>query len=534
MSSAIALEALANAAVCFNFLLTWRMSMTRAVTVLKLISALAIIVPATLFFTLQASAQSPALIQVADDLDWAETYLGSGGSVAAGQYVTTELPNPALAGNMIVVIVPFDATSSVPTVTDNLGESYSLAKSCTDTTHGEEIGIYYALNVAAGAKQIKTTYHAGTQNQGNPAVAEFTNLATSNALDVASCNSANSTTVAAGSATPTQTGDLVIQFAWNDYVGLGSGGGVGVHYTQGNQSNITWQQFLGTWAWAEGAQWGVYNSTSALNPTMTTSSSGFLSLAVFFKSASAGTAMPSGIRIVGRKNVPFTNYSSWNANPLTVYFPCPSTANLLIADFAGAGQDMTAVSDSNSNGWTSSHALACDSGNNTCVHNWYAPNATTTTGESVKFSFNSMQGADSVELYCVKGAATSPLDTSIAGTGNQTASGNWTSVSITPTTSNGLILMDGSQYSDTASGFTTGLYEGCFWSSESLSNGGCASNNAWGAYYNPNTSQFSWTATELPGVAVGIWAAETDAFKAASTQQPPPPTQVKGQVVQQQ
>jgi len=237
--------------------------------------------------------------------------------------------------------------------------------------------------------------------------------------------------------------------------------------------------------------------------------------------------MPNGIRIVGRKNVPFINYSPWNANPLTTYFPCPSTANLLVADFAGAGQDMTAVSDSNLNSWASSHALECDSGNNTCVHNWYAPNAATSTEESVKFTFNSMQGADSVELYCVKGAATSPFDHSVAGAGNQTAEGNWTSVSIIPSTSNGLIFMDGSQYSTTTTGFTAGLFEGCFWSNEGLSNGGCASNNAWGAYYNPDTSQFTWTATELSGVAVGIWAAETDAFKAPPTEQPPPPTNLK-------
>jgi hypothetical protein len=505
------------------------MSMKRkAIIVKKFILALAVIFFGFVVSPLLAGAQSvPTLIQVADDLDWAVSHFGSGSSVAAGQHMTTELPNPALAGNMIVVIVPFDSTASIPTVTDNLGESYSLAKSCTDTTHGEEVAVYYALNVTAGAKQIITTYNVGTQNQGNPAVAEFTNVATSNALDVATCNFSNSTTVTSGSVTPTQSGDLVVQFAWNDFIDLGSGQGIGVHYKQGSQPNITWQQFLGTWAWAEGAQWGAYNSTSALNPTMTVSTSGFLSLAVFFKSASAGTAIPNGIRIVGRKNVPFAAWSPWNVNPLTAYFPCPSTANLLVADFAGAGQDMTAVSDSNSNSWASSHALKCDSGNNTCVHNWYAPNATTSTGEGIKLNFNLIQGADSVQLYCVKGAATSPFDTSVAGSGNQDAAGNWTSVSITPSTSNGLILMDGSQYSDTATGFTTGFYEGCFWSAEAADIGGCASNNAWGAYYNPNTSQFAWTATELAGSAVGIWAAETDAFKALPTQQPAPPTQLK-------
>jgi len=141
---------------------------------------------------------------------------------------------------------------------------------------------------------------------------------------------------------------------------------------------------------------------------------------------------------------------------------------------------------------------------------------------------NTIAGPDSVQLYCVKGAATSALDTSVAGAGNQTAGGNWTSLSITPHTSNGLILVSGSQFSDTATGFAvTGQnFEGCFWSLEAtqaISNGGCSSNNLWGAYYNPNTSAVTWTATEVAGSAVGIWAVETDAYEAAAGS-PGPPT----------
>ncbi len=447
--------------------------------------------------------------------------MGSGGSVQSGQYVLSQLPNPSLAGNMLMAIVPFDHTSSTPTVSDDQNDTYSLAATCTDTTNREEIGIYYFLNAPAGVRQIKTTYHATTLYQGMPAVAEWTNVASSSALDGSSCGFGHAQTVQGSSGvTPSAAGDLVVQFAWNDYV-IG-GGGIGVHFTPGSQSNIAWSNFLGTWAWAEGAQWGVYNSTSALNPQMTVSTAGFLSLAVFFKSASAGTPMPSGIRIIARKNVPFTNDFPWNSNPIKVYFPCPSTANLMVADFAGAYQDMTAVSDSNGNAWQSDHALTCDGGNNTCVHNYSASNATTSPGQTVTLTMNTMSGADSVELYCIQGAATSAFDTSVAGSGNQTAGGNWTSLSITPHTSNGLILMDGSQYSDTTTGFT-GMgqnYQGCYWSGEAISTGGCASNNAWGAYYNPNTSAVTWTATELPGSAVGIWAAETDAYEAAGAPHP--------------
>jgi hypothetical protein len=491
----------------------------------------AVLIIACSVATLSSQAQSPSLIQVGDDLDWALYYLGSGGSLQAGQYILSQLPNPSLAGNMLMDIVTFDHTASTPTVTDDQNDTYSLAATCSDTTGGEEIGIYYLLNAPAGVRQIKTTYHVTTLNQGAPAVAEWTNVSTnaSTAFDGSSCGFANSTTVQGSTGvTPGASGDLVVQFAWNDDVGLGSGGGIGIHYTPVSQSNINWTNFLGTWAWAEGGQWGVYNSTTTLNPQMTVSTAGFVSLAVFFKSASAGTPMPSGIRIVARKNVPFTNYSPWNPTPLKVYFPCPSTANLLVADFAGANQDMTAVSDSNADTWASNHAQQCDSGNNTCVHNWSTSAASPSPAESVTFTFNAYNGADSVELYCVQGAAASAFDTSVAGAGNQTAAGNWTSVSITPSTSNGLVLMDGSQYSDTATGFAGSgqNFEGCFWSAENISNGGCASNNAWGAYYNPNQSQVTWTATEEAGVAVGIWAVETDAYKGAggSASAPAPPT----------
>ncbi len=187
------------------------------------------------------TAANPSLIQVGDDLDWALYYMGSGGSVQSGQYVLSQLPNPSLAGNMLMAIVPFDHTSSTPTVSDDQNDTYSLAATCTDTTNREEIGIYYFLNAPAGVRQIKTTYHATTLYQGMPAVAEWTNVASSSALDGSSCGFGHAQTVQGSSGvTPSAAGDLVVQFAWNDYV-IG-GGGIGVHFTPGSQSNIAWSE----------------------------------------------------------------------------------------------------------------------------------------------------------------------------------------------------------------------------------------------------------------------------------------------------
>ena len=274
-------------------------------------------------------------------------------SIGSGDHIDIYLPNATLSGNLVTVLLGIDGTGNFPTVTDDQSNRYSVAKSCTDSGNNTTMLLYAAANVTAGARKITVTYAATNQNgPAVPAVAEWTNLATSSPVDTTSCNNGSSSTVTAGSATPGQSGDLVIQYAWNDRYGtIGSGGGLGKYYTAGSQSNITWQMFLNAFDWMYGAQWGVYSSTSALNPAMTSSTSGFVSLSVFFKAASAGTAPGNGIRVLKRKDVMLT--TGWIPSPLTGHIACPSSTNLLIADWGGPGLDLTNVSDSASNSWQS-------------------------------------------------------------------------------------------------------------------------------------------------------------------------------------
>src|SRR6185437_5505528 len=92
-------------------------------------------------------------------------------------------------------------------------------------------------------------------------------------------------------------------------------------------------------------------------------------------------------------------------------------------------------------------------------------------------------------------------------------------------------LLTGSQFDNTTSGFTgTGQsYNGCFWSPENLDLDGCAANNPWGSYYDSGTGSVTWTATFVSGTeAIGIWAAQSDAYKPSGGggSSAPPPTQM--------
>ncbi len=117
--------------------------------------------------------------------------------------------------------------------------------------------------------------------------------------------------------------------------------------------------------------------------------------------------------------------------------------------------------------------------------------------------------------------------------GNQTKAGNQTLLTISPTAANDLVLLVGSQWFNTTRSFTGPgqNYVGCFWSPENLDLDGCAANNPWGAAYNSGTGSLTWTAVFQNGSeAIAQWSAEADAYKPATTGEPPaPPTSLLGE-----
>ena len=504
-------------------------------------------------------------------------------------------------GNMIALIFNAGNNTTVPRVSDDHNNAYFYAE-CNDTGNSNALWLAYATNVAAGARKVYVSW-TSAGGPGNIGIigAEFTNVALSAAVEASSCNFPGTTetgaqTATAGSVTPTNSSDLVIQAtsALNTINPT-----AGFTYTAGSQSNITWALFSAEDAYDVGAQWGVYSSTAAMNASMTqnagSTSAGFQSLAVFFRRSSAGTAAPAGMQILSKKSVNVDVSAPWNSNPRTVQVPCPTSTNLVVLEYqvgqfsngqdvynvtssgntflpmspvtislsSGINSSVTSMSVSSGASVTNNDYLQIDGGLTTneivqvtagggtstltitrgqmgttgqshsasaritditpgcasesCTHNYYAGGASWGPTSTLTMNFSAMADAvDWAEIYCVSGAASSPYDKTVDATGSQGAAGNLTLVSLSPSTSNGIVFVDGSQALNTTNGFTTAgmYYDGCYWSNEATGSAGCAENNPWGHYANPGTSSYTFIATQVSGTtAAGTWDAQADAFK---------------------
>jgi hypothetical protein len=432
-------------------------------------------------------------------------------------YLRLYAPRNLLVGNSYFVFVTSSVGDTI-TVTDSANDSYYTAITKEDTTNTQIVTLFYAPNVAAGANQIEVHYSTSDQwitAQGM----ECTGVATANAVDVTSGNFAQSNTITAGSATPTASGELVIQGTWNDWTNPTSV----TSFTAGSQTNITWALANADRAVGIAMQWGVYNSTAALNATMaqTGTSTGFVSVSAFFKTALAGTAFPaSGIQIDAMKTLwilPTASGAPYGTFPRTEQFACPAADNAMVVQWVGPSPDtLTGITDSDSNTWTSTGTAAC---NISCTQSYYAQNATVSAAQNLTFSGSN--GDDSAKLYCIRGAsAGSFFDKTSTNSGDQTTAGTITaSTTFTPSTATGLVLADIGVTSNTQIGTSSpsgSIFTSCLWSQQSVNPGGCDENNGWSTYLNATTSAETWTWTAWTAVAAGEWASRIDAFEAKS------------------
>jgi hypothetical protein len=502
---------------------------------------------------------SPQLVQMSDDIDWNPSAMSYIGTESSGTYRTLNLPGRTTPGNLLTAFVEINHTTSPPTVTLQSDDTTSSttkgtftlinpAGSCT--ANSRDLYMYYLPNVPSGGyNTIKVAFNSTNTDGGGPAVAEWSNIAQTNALDgtgyvcSGSTGSSGTYTFNAGSFTPSVSGDLMVEYAWDAYINNGGGEGVGAYYTAGTG----WTKFVDSALWSSGGQWGVYNSTSAVNPSFTITpksgiAPGALRIAAFFKPQAGAGGVPSGIRVIAKKNA--SNTSTGNGTPQfsftseTVPFPCTG-GNLMAANWAGPGNgaDMSGVSDNLNGSWisnTSGEYCGGDPNNLPCVHNFSARNAITNQDQKLQLSFK-VPSLDTAHLYCIAGAATpNPFDkavTACAPVGTSSCQGNGstntpTLLSIQPSTSNGLVIMTASQGQNTTTGFSSpsgAIYQGCIESTEiaQANGGGCAANNTWGLFQNPDTSVESWTITTLTTNVLAQFAAEADAYKASAGGSPP-------------
>ena len=426
-----------------------------------------------------------------------------------------QLPNLTTAGNALVVSFTFDGNPT-PSVSDDKGDSFSTQVNFYDSADTQSIGISTAFNIAAGARVVSVCFNADPGGYVQPMATEFDNVI---GIDVAGSGSKGSgTSVTAGSLTPTTSGDLAYQVAFSLSVNQSS-------FAAGSQSNISWNllsaDLLDGWA----AQFGLYNSTSAINPTLSMGTSQkWISAAVLLKTGSSG-AVPSGMRIVHlvHENIPEHTDAGGTGNPFpnptTVQFP--SSGNLLVAMIGGGylACTVTSVADSNNNAWAQAGATQIQAGNDV-TQAFYAGNATTSGSLTLTVHWSATDGDFTFFLYDVTGAAASPLDTTGGATGAQSNAGNLTMpFTITPAGAGELLFTEIIWDYNTGSGLSGSgwLFDTNTFSGESQSGPEpIDQNNGWGHYI--TTSNASIPITWVPmysGLPTGNWSSVAVAFKPA-------------------
>jgi hypothetical protein len=442
------------------------------------------------------------------------------------------LVDGAQPGNCIIVAFQWDnGNSPSASVTDDQGNSYVQASKTLDATNNQNGAIYYALNVAANTRAINVTLTApgAMINAMSVVAAEFTNVATVSALDGNSGNFNSNASITAGSIAPGTSGDLMFQVAFQL---------TKAHtYTAGSQPNISWNLLTSDSQDGMASQWGVYSSTSAINPTFAQSASGhFLSLAIALKTATAGETPSRAFRIVGIEHESLfssANFGPGYVSPTTVQWPT-HTGNLLLAIAAsGNSGSITGITDNLGNSWAK-----CGPGLTAGPHTenvFYAANPI--VGDTMRLSVtsSSSSGVDStLWLEEVIGAATSsPCDTSGSNSGHQTTSASsLPGPTIAPTASTDLIVSVNQEEFDTVNGVANPsgiLSDALIDTDESLDGPENLDQNAGVSHvYGSGTSSQAVPGTweYLSGTDPQFnWATYAAAFKSGTSVTPPaPPT----------
>jgi hypothetical protein len=442
------------------------------------------------------------------------------------------LPEPTQAGNAIVLGL-FSNNSGNPTwtVSDDKSNSWALAGSTTDNS-GNIVAVYYALNVAAGTRFLEVKNSGGTQGYLAVSASEYYNVASTAALDAKSCNAgSSSSSITAGSITPTTSGDLLWQWAADANTTAVSS------IAAGSQSNIAWQLNGTDIDDGDATQAGVYNSTAAVNPTFTSGrAEPFDSCVVALKAANAGNAPTKAFRIVHMLHEQETSSGS---SPYPVEMPV--SGNLVVVSFISGGNTITGITSNPSNTWSSTGATV-SYGNQATSQIYYAGNVTPSNAMTLSIGQGGSMTGTTFMIYDFVGAATSPFDVDSGGqSGNQasiTSSMASCNGCLTPSAANEAIVGNVGQAWCTATGITApagALFDVATYTGNSV-NGpeSVDQNNGWFHYYDPNTSAISVTWSYVCGsTQQGSWTGRVAAFKGASQVQPAPPTGLTGTVVPQ-
>ena len=438
----------------------------------------------------------------------------------AASAVTAQLPNPTKAGNCLVVSVHHNTSVTISSVSDDQGNTYSLAKTVAGS--GTTMHMYVAANVAAGTGTITVALSGAADADACLQIAEFYNIATSSPVDVSAGTSITlPAAIATSSMTTTQANDLVYQVFFTE---------AAFQFDQARVKRIVKDPTNGLVLCAadllagSGAQYGIKASAGAINPTMFASSTAnggnanvTVTAAIGLKTTTAGSA-GSGPRIRAVQGV---NLMMSQTSPIALQFPC--AGNMLALSWVGydatanAGRDLSSMSDSAGNTWSATGATLNSAGGGT-VRIYYAGDATAYPGYigPVLTTSGDVAEANGI-LYDLVEMATSPFDNDVTATGNQTTSGDLSTATVTPTNSSGVIIAVCGVNDHAISGLAgTGFISDSMTYPEADGSRNFYEDNGAGHFYNADTAPrtFVWT-TQNNTTGVLDWAARAAAFKGA-------------------
>lgn len=471
-------------------------------------------------------AQTPTLVQHVSCPNSGGIGSGAGGEMSSVPVYQCPLPEPSQAGNALLLGFFADNTGSPTwTVSDDKGNTWTLAASGTDA-EGNIFAVYYALNVAAGTRFISVQSSQTTAGYLAVSASEYYNVATASALDTKSCTAGSgSTSISAGSITPSASGDLLWQWAANANVAKIAS------TAPGSQSNITWQLNGTDIHDGDATQAGVYNAISAINPTFASGTSEpWDSCVMALKAASAGAAPTQSFRIV---HMLHAQMSSADSSPYNAEMP--TSGNLLVISFSSGGNTISSIAGNPSNTWSSTGGPVSPP-----EQVYYAANANTSNSLTLSIPQSGTITGTTFMIYDFTGAATSPFDVDSGGQqGTQKSivtSITTCSSCLTPSAASEVILGNVGQNWCTATGITSPA--GALFDSATYTGNGfngpesVDQNNGWFHFYDPGTGALSATWTYTCGSdAEGPWAGRLAAFKGAPQNQLQPPTGLKGSVV---
>jgi hypothetical protein len=453
---------------------------------------------ATITVTPAQQAATPTLVQRTSD---SNTQSGSPNSY------TLRFPNGTQRGNCIIVGLQFARGYGVTSisVTDDKNDSYNVVVTQPGNDDGfQVVNAAYALNVASGARVITIAFIGGMPTHVAATGFEYSNIATSNALDAHSTNSGSGSSITAGNFTTTTDNDLLWQYAIQD---------------TSSTTVTTWTAGPSPWMLrtaddldSQAVQDQLQTSAGGSTPTMTMSPlDNWNTVAIALKSASAGSSAPAGIRVVGIQH--YAVPASFGSNPIKMQFPC--SGNLIVAVWLGiGGYDISGITDNSGKNSYSSVGPVVEFSSSGDAQIFHADNVNCSSNLQLQVSTtgSNTSGGSVLVLYDISGAAASPFDAVGTATGSQNSAGNVATASVTPSTSNGLVIAMLTVESNTITGVSPGLFDsGTTLPAIGISpldqNGGLAHN------YNTDTSPelFVWTTS---GGAVANWASIAAAFKA--------------------